>query len=409
MMDISRSSNFIFFSGVVLLLFNGLWEVAGIPTFLVKGLFFVIIVCIFLVSLMHHKVTMPADHVCILATIFVLFSFSVISHSMLIVGLSYFQIFGPIIILIITMCFLKSLDVARLENLFLYFVFLQLFAAIVKMILIGQSEGGGIGTLSIQAGSVSTFIVFFICLISLRYKKMFKNRVYYFLLFGALFFSIVNEKRLGLIVVAVMGFLIMFIDNRGGLGSYSSNIFKGRRILQLVIASILALSLLVLGARYVPTLTEGYTLLKLVPRIISYLMYTNSEGIPLGRVAGMFSTLVRLNAENGWIIGLGPTEFMSSNLVSGSTEIYSFRATGFTIVIARAGLVGIFIYALFFLSLWRVSSSSLSIRLFVIYLLFDFLIYSDTLFVSHGVIFLLCLMLLKDKKKIGKGKDAISA
>ena len=118
-----------------------------------------------------------------------------------------------------------------------------------------------------------------------------------------------------------------------------------------------------------------------------YLMQTVSDGTPIGRLAGLFHVFGRLELENGWMIGLGPMEFMSSNLTSSSAEGSTFRATGFTILIARAGMVGVFIYSLFFLSSWRMAIFTTPVRLFVIYFFFDFLLYSDTLFVSHGVVF----------------------
>ena len=131
---------------------------------------------------------------------------------------------------------------------------------------------------------------------------------------------------------------------------------------------------------------------------MTYLMQTASDGTPLGRLAGLFHIFGRLGMENAWIIGLGPMELMSSNLTSASAEESTFRATGFTILIARTGMAGLIIYSLFFLSLWRMSVFNMPVRLFVIYVFFDFLVYSDTLFVSHGVIFLLSLMLLRDRK-----------
>ena len=39
-----------------------------------------------------------------------------------------------------------------------------------------------------------------------------------------------------------------------------------------------------------------------------------------------------------------------------TAEEPSFRPTGLAILIARTGLVGVVIYALFFLSLWRMSA-----------------------------------------------------
>lgn len=409
MNEIFRSSSFIVTSGVLLLLLSGIWEFVGLPTFLVKGLFFLIILVITLLSVFQQKVTMPADHFVILGIIFMVVGLLLVTYPSLLSAVSYFQIFGPVIVFISLMSLLKSFDVSRMEGFFLIFVLLQTLAALIKFSVIGQSEGGGIGTLSVQAGSVSTFLVFFICLVAMRQSFLGNRQLGYLLLFMALLFSILNEKRLGLLVVCGMSLLVLAWRGHRSLASFGVNLLGVRNAMRLMLAGLLATGLLALGAHFVPSLHEGYSLLTLAPRIISYLMQTASDGTPIGRLAGLFHVFGRLELENGWMIGLGPMEFMSSNLTSSSAEGATFRATGFTILIARTGLVGVFIYSLFFLSLWRMSVFTTSARLFVIYVFFDFLVYSDTLFVSHGVVFLLSLMLIRDRKlRLPDGAVAVS-
>ena len=223
--------------------------------------------------------------------------------------------------------------------------------------------------------------------LSLSFALFSAARLGYLLLFLALLFSIMNEKWLGLLVVSAMSALALVWRGHRSLASFGVNLFGVRNAMRLMLASLLAIGLLALGAHFVPSLTEGFSLLTLGPRIMFYLMQTVSDGTPIGRLAGLFHVFGRLELENGWMIGLGPMEFMSSNLTSSSAEGSTFRATGFTILIARAGMVGVFIYSLFFLSSWRMAIFTTPVRLFVIYFFFDFLLYSDTLFVSHGVVF----------------------
>ena len=92
---------------------KGLWEFSGVPTFVVKGVFFLIIIGITLVSLMQKKLTMPAGHILILGIILALFAFSSLIYTAPIVALSYFQIFAPIIVFLIVMSLSKSLNVTR--------------------------------------------------------------------------------------------------------------------------------------------------------------------------------------------------------------------------------------------------------------------------------------------------------
>lgn len=400
MLGVFRHSNFILVCGVVILLLNGIWEFLGFPTFSLKGLFFLVIMSVTLISLGKNKLSMQIDHVLILSAITFLFFVATLFHSPLSVAVSYFQIFSPIIIFVLTISLFKTLDVSRTETLFLYFVLLQFIAALVKLFFVGQAEGRGIGTLSIQAGSISTFIVFFTCLIALRYQSLKKKRLVYFLLFAALAFSIINEKRLGLLVVAFMSFIIIMRGSQIKLRVDGTSLLVNGSFVKILPASIFALFVLVVGANFVPTLTEEFSLWQLAQRISTYLLQINSDGVPVGRLSGMLSIFARLSDENSWIFGLSPVEFMSSKLVATQAEISPFRLTGFTLIIARTGLLGLFIYTIFFWSLLQISALNMTGRLFVLYILFDFIIYSDTLFVSHGVIFLLCLMLTKDRRKI---------
>lgn len=86
-------------------------------------------------------------------------------------------------------------------------VFIQIPAIIIKFILVGQSEGRGIGTLSENGGSISTIfpliiITFLFCLYLFKEKK-----IYILYLFAFLFFAIVGDKRAILFYVP---FMILF-------------------------------------------------------------------------------------------------------------------------------------------------------------------------------------------------------
>ena len=398
MIVISRSSSFIFVSGGLLLLLSGLWELLGAPNFVTKGIFFLILLGIALISITQQKLRMPASHISILSAIFVLYAFSSILYSAPIVAVSYFQLFAPIIIFFISLSLLKTLNVARIEEFFLVFVFLQMGAALLKFILIGQSEGAGVGTISIQAGSASTFIGFFMCLVALRLSALGNRGLAYLVLFSAFLFVAINEKRLGILVVSLMSlFLLMWRGNQPS-GSLALSFFSLRTLSHFIVGCIFALFLLIVGQQLIPTLTEGFNLLSLPQRIVSYIMAEASDGTPLGRVSGLFHIFGQLSEENKWMIGFGPMEFFSSNVFNVTAEEPSFRPTGLAILIARTGLVGVVIYALFFLSLWRMSAGSMPVWCFLTYIASDFIFYSDTLFVCHGVVFLLCLMILRDQK-----------
>ena len=87
---------------------------------------------------------------------------------------------------------------------------------ILKLLLYGQEEGLGIGTMSIQAGSLSTFIVFFISVLAIERKTngFLLHCVMRFFCFAGLF-AVVNEKRLGILIVSSLIFLAALTPTKG--------------------------------------------------------------------------------------------------------------------------------------------------------------------------------------------------
>jgi hypothetical protein len=86
-------------------------------------------------------------------------------------------------------------------------IFIQIPAIMLKFILVGQSEGDGIGTLSENGGSISTIfplfmITFLFCLYLFKEKK-----IYILYLLSFVFFAIVGDKRAILFYVP---FMILF-------------------------------------------------------------------------------------------------------------------------------------------------------------------------------------------------------
>ncbi len=406
-----RIPNLIFFVGVVLLLANGLWELVGVPSSAVKGIYlFTISVSFFTLCFMHKNASMPMDHIFILSLVFFLFCILVAKKFSIILILSYFQVFSPIFVFIFTTFNLRSFDTSRLETVFFGFILVQILFAFIKLVMIGQGEGGGIGTLSIQAGSLATFITFFICLIGLRQKNMGRTQRGYILVACALLFALINEKRLGILIVSTFGMLMVLINSERSSAGVGFKILKWARTVRISIAIVCAGSILFLGVRFVPSLVEGFSVFELLPRVASYLMQRSGEGVAIGRLAGLIDTVLLSIEETNWLFGKGVTEHFSSYFLPNQNQISTFRASSFVITLTRFGLLGILIYTLFFWSLWRASASDLYNRMFILYLFFDFLIYSDTLFVSHGVTFLSCLLLLQKEYfrelKIGVANSA---
>ena len=146
------------------------------------------------------------------------------------------------------------------------------------------------------------------------------------------------------------------------------------------------------GARYIPTLLDGYSILEFDTRVISYLMQTTENGEAIGRLAGSFQTLERVASNDALLFGLGPAEFLSSN-ITGTNEMagVGFNIVGSTLVIARFGLVG-FVMVLFSIySLYKLQLNTAG-KFLVGFVLFDFIIYSGAFFLSYISIYALILL-----------------
>ena len=96
--------------------------------------------------------------------------------------------------------------------------------------------------------------------LSLSFALFSAARLGYLLLFLALLFSIMNEKRLGLLVVSAMSALALVWRGHRSLASFGVNLFGVRNAMRLMLARLLAIGLLALGAHFVPSLTEGFSL-----------------------------------------------------------------------------------------------------------------------------------------------------
>ena len=369
----------IHFIAIVFIVLSGLLEFIGFPTAMTKAL------CLFLLLIMFgREVVLGHSKVPVYALILVFFMMATMlihltSSNYLALSVSMFQIWSPFLVFYL----LYSLQGARSKDtskILLFVLSIQMAAAIVKFIMVGQNEGKGIGTISIQAGSLSTYIVCIFCVTTLAFKS--SQKVVLICLVSALVFTIINEKRLGVIIVLIFA---MFHYVR-----FSGSIYR------LVITYSMGLGLISLtgyfGARFIPTLLDGYSILQFDTRVISYLMQTTENGEAIGRLAGSFQTLERVASEDALLFGLGPAEFLSSN-ITGTNGMAGagFNIVGSTLVIARFGLVG-FVMVLFSIySLYKLQLNTAG-KFLVGFVLFDFIIYSNSFFLSYISIYALMLL-----------------
>ena len=304
----------------------------------------------------------------------------------------FIQVFGPILFFVFLMNTTNRIEVNYLMKVSQIFVITQVSAALIKFLLVGQSEGLGIGTISIQAGSLSTLIAVYICYIATKNTNVNYKLI---LLLSALGFAFVNEKRLGLLLVLCF----MFIE------ALNLNIKPKRfRPLYILGSACLLLTILPQGLKLIPTILEGNSLSYLPIRIFHYLTATDSSGLPIGRIAGLIYTLGNFDSIGELLFGKDIFFSFSSAIYSysGVSNELSFRPSAFVISLMRFGIFGSLLlsYVLYFI-LKKIKGKGALI--FKLYILIDFLIYSDNLFVNY--LFIGGLTLFFMSSRIGEREE----
>lgn len=383
--------------GFVLLILNGVWQLAGAPTYLIKGGYFVFLLFYCFVLLLQAKMKMAIDGLVQIYIICLFFVVMNLLYPFQTLSVSFFQLFSPIILFYLLTFSLGNLAHDKAHSFINLVIISQVIAMILKLLLYGQEEGLGIGTMSIQAGSLSTFIVFFISVLAIERKTNgFLLHCVMLFCFAGLF-AVVNEKRLGILIVSSLIFLAALTPTKETLSNRKLPFKFKFFAVRLGVGGVLGLCILLLGQYFVPTLFEGYTLFTLSTRIETYLFATHSDGRPIGRLAGALSLIHQLQANNSLWLGFGPMSFFSSGFFQIDNAQQLFRASGLVIVLGRFGLLGLSIFAIFFLALFKRAKHNFIAQMLIAYLVLDFVFYSDTLFVSHACILLLFVLLAIQK------------
>ena len=351
--------------------FAGIYQLFGMPGSVIKLAIFVMILVFspFIYSLLRIKKTYSLKELFDLAFLFVLPLFLVLFQDNFSSRLSVFQSIVPVFIVYTFSIFINAHPIRDIRKLLTTFLSIQFFASIIKYVIAGTQEGGGIGTISVQAGSLSTFIVVLFLSVALS-----ERRVRYKLLFllQALIFAYINEKRLGIMLIAFTGVIISY--------QLKDKFKANSRIFYIIFGFLLSLFLGVSLLNVNPTILDGMELFEFGNRVFYYLFQERSDGIPIGRLAGIKWTFSQVSLET-LIKGLDPLMFFSSSLTDVNTiDENIFKPSGFLIVFSRTGLLGLISYAWLFASLSENISMS---KILFIYVLFDFLIYSDSIMVSY--------------------------
>ena len=189
---------------------QGIFQLYKLPSAIYKvGIPIIVIVLIFLVFLKNKDLTLLFFKYVVLFIIITIIScvYWKVDYFLLVYFLLYTCINYFYFIILI------NENDARILNYIYKFIIalflIQIPASIIKFILLGQSEKGGIGTLSIGAGSLSAILPLF-AIAFLFSAYLFKNKkIYLLLILGFILFGIIGNKRVIAWMVPVLYFLLL--------------------------------------------------------------------------------------------------------------------------------------------------------------------------------------------------------
>jgi hypothetical protein len=296
-------------------------------------------------------------------------------------------------------------------------VLIQIPVVIVKYFVLGQSEKGGIGTLSINAGSVSTIFPVLVITVLICYFLFSEKMKYLLLIGGFCLFAIVGAKRAIIFfipIVLVLSYFLFYKMNR--------MIFVRRVAQKLVLIALGGGVAFYVFVRTNPTLNPEHSIggsfdTEYLTKYVTN--YTSSAGKnmeEMRRKDGLFYFINYISSGTTdlflWGDGAGKLIQSKYNVHSGTmNEEYGVRyggRMGFVWLLLQVGILGTLLYLLFYVRLyWYVSKRYLSHPIYLAFLVLtiiffiDLVIYSDV-FLRYeylkGLYFVLLGMIYLDQK-----------
>tara|TARA_B100000768_G_scaffold156985_1_gene154805 strand:- start:2664 stop:3998 length:1335 start_codon:yes stop_codon:yes gene_type:complete len=320
-----------------------------------------------------------------------------------------------------------NFNIAKVLRLLKILVIIQIPAVIIKFLIIGVSESGGIGTMSIHAGSLSTiFPLFVISYIFSLYLSR-KNKKYIILIFLFLLFGLIGGKRALIVYTPVLLFFILFIYNKG----FKLN-FKRSLVKQVFGLFILGFVTFYFIARFNPNLNPeeeiggSFDIEHIINISTKYNSFKGELGFSRTDAPEvLFNFLTKNKPVNFLLLGMGPGDIIQSSLlnnkypgVENDRQLLMYKyglgyglRVGVLWTAIQIGILGALIYALFFykitFTMFKILKKSnntitkeyaMGLTGMGFVLLIDYLTYSPTFFYSGAIsnsFFLLTAIVLK--------------
>lgn len=312
---------------------------------------------------------------------------------------------------------LSKKQTTRVNQYIVFLILIQLPAALVKLIVIGQDESW-VGTISHQAGSLSTTFPLFVISFLLA-LFFFKRRLKYVALIGGFFlFGIIGEKRaLAFYLPVLIAFSLYLYGKRH---NYRLTVISGRQLVYAMVFGVIGLACFVGAVKMIPSLNPEGTyggsfdvnyIIK--NRIIGYNFRDDvaesgfNAQSTMGRVTITKIALTRLREAGvlNSLFGFGPgTMIRSSHLGRSKKTPYDLfgiygHYTGFVVYVLQAGLLGVLCLSYLFIKLFMRAyktyrlTSDIDMKIFslgfmgaVLIFFIDFFTYSQTTFNQQALI-----------------------
>lgn len=400
----------------------GIFEVFGLPSGIYKLGIPAVGIVLFVVQLSRRKQALKLPFwqwvAGFIAVALISISLNAIDYFSFIYFLTY-TLLSYIYFLVIINEAADSL-VRKVKRFVIGLILLQIPAAFIKFFLLGQSEKGGIGTLSVGAGSLSTVFPVLIIAFLVSYYLFTRKQVFLLLIFLFLVFGLIGGKRA----------IVFFIPCEVVVGYIMYIILLKKKITPRVIRTMVAIPcigafLFYFSVKTNPTLNRehsgwgSFDLEYVIDYSKNYNQTDDDNEAEVSRQDGLvLFTLYILNADPAhMLIGDGAGKLVESKYKESSgsmLEEYGVRyggRMGFIWILLQVGVLGavLFFGTIIRLNLRllryrkqrRLSASPLFVGFIIatLFMLFDTIIYSSSFAryeVIKGVYFFAAALLYRE-------------
>jgi hypothetical protein len=306
-------------------------------------------------------------------------------------------------------------------------VVLQIPAVLIKFLIVGVSESGGIGTMSIHSGSLST--IFPLLVISLVFSLYLsrKNKKYLLYIFIYLIFGLIGGKRALIVYTPLLLLFLLVVYRKGFYIKLKTSFTK-----QIILLSFLGFISFYFIARVNPNLNPeekiggSFDIEHIIDLTTTYNSFKGELGFSRTDAPEVLFNFLTQNKPIYFILfGMGPGDIIQSSLlnnkypgVENDRQLLMYKyglgyglRVGILWTAIQVGILGALLYALFFfkitLTMYKILKTSnniinkeyaLGLAGMSFIILIDYLTYSSTIFYS-GVIpisfFLMTAVVLK--------------